>query len=50
MLLPLALVLGVLWLPGLLGGYTLGEAIHLLLAGAIIMMVFGFRQWWRKPA
>jgi hypothetical protein len=50
MFLPLALMLAVLWMLGLLSGYTMGGAIYLLLAGAIIMMVFGFRQWWRKPA
>jgi hypothetical protein len=50
MLLPLALVLGVLWMLGLLSGYTLGGAVHVLLAGAIVMMLFGFRQRWRKPA
>jgi hypothetical protein len=50
MLLSIALVLGVLWVLGLLSGYTLGGAVHILLAGALIMMFFGLRQWWRRPA
>jgi hypothetical protein len=49
MLLPIALVLGVLWGLGLLKGYTLGGAIHLLLVGAVVMAGFGLRQWWRRP-
>ena len=47
---PIALSLGVLWLVGMLYGYRLGGAIHLLLAGAMVMMLFGLRRWWRRPA
>jgi hypothetical protein len=50
MFLAIALVLGILWALGLLTGYTLGGAVHLLLAGTVVMMLFGLRQWWRKPA
>jgi Family of unknown function (DUF5670) len=50
MFLPIALILGVLWVLGLWSGYTLGGAVHLLLAGAVVMTVFGLRQWWRRPA
>lgn len=50
MFLPIALILGVLWLLGLISGYTLGGAVHLLLAGAVVMMFYGLRAWWRKPA
>jgi len=47
---PIALILGVLWGLGLWSGYTLGGAVHLLFVGAIVMMLFGLRQWWRRPA
>ena len=47
---PISLILGVLWVLGLWSGYILGGAVHLLLAGAMVMMLFGFRQWWRRPA
>ena len=50
MFLVIALILGVLWALGLLSGYTLGGAVHLLIAGAVVMMLFGVRQWWRRPA
>jgi len=50
MFLSIAMILGVLWVLGLASGYTLGGAVHLLLAGALVMMVFGLRQWWRRPA
>jgi hypothetical protein len=50
MIWPTTLVLGILWLVGMLYGYRLGGAIHLLLAGATVMMLFGLRQWWRRPA
>jgi len=46
----IAAILGVLWLLGLLTGYTMGGAIYLLLAGAVIMLAFGCRRWWRRPA
>ena len=49
MLVPIALLLGVLWLLGLISGYTLGGAVHVLLVGAIVMMFYGLRVWWRKP-
>ena len=47
---PIALILGVLWGLGLWSGYTLGGAVYLLLVGAVVMMLFGLRQWWRRPA
>ena len=47
---PIALILGVLWVLGLWSGYTLGGAVHLLLVGAGVTMLFGLRQWWRRPA
>lgn len=50
MFLPIALILGILWALGLWSGYTLGGAVHLLLAGAVVMFVFVLRQWWRRPA
>lgn len=34
---PIGRILGVLWVLGLWSGYTLGEAVHLMLAGAIVM-------------
>jgi hypothetical protein len=40
MLYTLAVVLVVLWLLGLLTSYTMGGFIHILLAVAIIMVVF----------
>jgi hypothetical protein len=46
----IAAILGVLWVLGMLSGYRLSGAVHLLLAGAIVMVVFGLRQWWRRPA
>ena len=50
MFVAIALILGVLWVLGLWSGYTLGGAVHLLVAGAVVMMMFGLRQWWRRPA
>ena len=44
------IVLAVLWALGMIYNYKLGGAIHLLLAGAIVMMFFALRQWWRRPA
>jgi hypothetical protein len=46
----IAIILGVLWVLGLTSGYTLGGAVYLLLAGAVVMTLFGLRQWWRRPA
>ena len=42
--------LGVLWLLGMLYGYRMGGAIYIVLASAIVMVLFGLRQWWRQPA
>ena len=42
--------LGVLWLLGMLYGYRMGGAIHILLAAAIVMAFFGLRRWWQQPA
>jgi len=39
MLWTIALVLGILWVLGLLSSYTMGGLIHLLLAAALIMLV-----------
>ena len=50
MYLSIALILGVLWLLGLMSGYTLAGAVHILLVGAVVTMVIGLRQWWRRPA
>lgn len=44
MLWTIALVLGILWLLGLLTSYTMGGMIHLLLAVALIMIVVRFLQ------
>ena len=40
MLYTIALILLVLWLLGLVSGYTLGGFIYLLLAVAIVMVLF----------
>ena len=49
MLYTIAVILIILWLLGLVSGYTIGSFIHLLLVVAVIMilanLVFG-----RKPA
>ena len=50
MYLPIALILGVLWVLGITSGYTFGGAVHALLVGTAIMTVLGLRQWWRRPA
>lgn len=47
---PIALILGVLWLLGMLYGYTLAGAVHLLLAGALVMVLYGLKKWWQQPA
>lgn len=36
----IALILGILWLLGLVSSYTLGGLIHLLLAVAILMVLY----------
>lgn len=36
---PITTMLGVLWLLGLLSGYTLSGAVHLLLVGAFVMLL-----------
>jgi len=42
MLYTIAFVLVVLWLVGLLTGYTLGSLIHLLLVIALVMILVNF--------
>lgn len=44
---PIAPMLRVRWLPGSLRVYTLDGAVHLLLVGTVVVMLFGVRQWWR---
>ena len=44
MLWTIAGVLLVLWLLGLVSGYTLGYAIHILLVIAIVVIVIGLLQ------
>jgi len=44
MLWTIAVVLGILWLLGLVSSYTLGGFIHLLLVLAIIVALFQFIQ------
>lgn len=41
MLFTLAVILFVLWLLGVVGTYTLGGIIHVLLVTALILFVFG---------
>ena len=48
MLYTIALVLGVLWLLGLMTGYTAGYFIHILLVVAVVMVLFNLIQG-RKP-
>jgi hypothetical protein len=36
----IALILGLLWVVGLVSGYTMGGAVHLLLAVALGMVLF----------
>jgi len=50
MYLYIALILGVVWLLGVIWGYTLGGGIHVLLAASLVMSCFGLREWWRRPA
>ena len=42
-------ILGVLSLLGMVYGYKLGGAIYVLLAGAVLMVLYGMIQW-RRPA
>jgi hypothetical protein len=44
MLWTIAVVLVILWLLGLITGYTLGNFIHILLVVAIIVLIVGFIQ------
>ena len=44
MLYTIALVLGVLWLLGLVTGYTAGYYIHVLLVVAVVMVLFNLIQ------
>jgi hypothetical protein len=48
MLWTIAVILIVLWLLGLVSGYTIGNFIHILLVIAIIVLVVGFIQG-RRP-
>ena len=44
-----AVMLIILWLPGLLSGYTVGGVIHLLLPLALVVILFRIIQG-RRPA
>jgi hypothetical protein len=44
MLWTIAVILVILWLLGLLSGYTLGGIVHVLLVIALIVIVVGFFQ------
>ena len=44
MLWTIAVILMVLWLLGLVTGYTLGYFIHILLVVAIVVVLIGFIQ------
>lgn len=44
MLWTIAVVLLVLWMLGMVSGYTLGYAIHILLVIAIVVVLLGFFQ------
>jgi hypothetical protein len=48
MLWTIAFILIVLWLLGLLSGYTMGNFIHILLVIAIIVVLIRIIQW-RRP-
>jgi hypothetical protein len=48
MLWTIAVILIVLWLLGLVSGYTMGNFIHILLVIALIVLVIGFIQG-RRP-
>jgi hypothetical protein len=44
-----AVILIILWLPGLLSGYTVGGVIHILLPLALVVVLFRIVQG-RRPA
>lgn len=44
MLYTIALILGVLWVLGLVTGYTAGYFIHILLVVAVVMVLLNFIQ------
>ena len=48
MLWTIAVVLIILWMLGLVSGYTIGSFIHILLVIAIIVVIIGFIQG-RRP-
>ena len=48
MLWTIAVILIILWLLGLVSGYTLGNFIHILLIIAIVVVLIGFIQG-RRP-
>ena len=48
MLWTIAVVLVILWLLGLVSGYTMGNFIHILLVIAIIIVLVRVIQW-RRP-
>jgi hypothetical protein len=48
MLWTIAVILMVLWLLGLVTGYTIGNFIHILLVLAIVVVLIGFIQG-RRP-
>ena len=49
MLLTIAVVLGIMWLLGMVSSYTMGGMVHLLLILAIIMVLFRIIQGRRVP-
>jgi len=49
MLYTIAVVLLVLWLLGLVSGYALGGFIHILLAVAIVMVLFNLISGRKRP-
>jgi hypothetical protein len=44
MLWTIAVILGILWLLGLVSSYTMGGFIHILLVAAIIVLLIGVIQ------
>jgi hypothetical protein len=49
MLLTIAVILGIMWLLGMVSSYTMGGMVHLLLVLAIIMVLFRIIQGRRVP-
>jgi hypothetical protein len=49
MLYTVAVVLIILWLLGLVTGYTLGSFIHLFLVVALILVLFSFFSGRKRP-